>query len=404
MLLQSRLSHPRVAPFSDLRKDHLGVGLGAHRPSSARHRRGDLSSDTQQGKGCISTIQHTSSSLISSALTWLAAPGKVHQNFAYIPAKADSNLSYFCLPTTRPPSLSESAALKRTARGTSVAMSPLNKHETGSDAGLPRYGDVEQFQLADAGTGREETEEPLLAAGTTNDKEQQHQHQYGQGHYGQSGISDQPAMLPARRSRRRQQRRFAWGTISESHVRIVSRWLLRIISIYLATTTIVFLCFDYLFAATNVVLPRQPYRRVRKAMLVVAHPDDECLFFSPTLGTLSSRLQDAPRSSSSSSDTLDDQQQLSILVMSSGNNYGLGDVRGKELLGSCAQFNVPEERCVHLDEPDIQDNPTVWWPTDRIASLIGKYADQWGIDTIFTFDDGGISGHINHRAVSASVQ
>ena len=52
----------------------------------------------------------------------------------------------------------------------------------------------------------------------------------------------------------------------------------------------------------------------------------------------------------------------------------------------------------------LQDNPKLWWDTDLIAKIVEEYVKRWQIDAIITFDDGGVSGHINHRAVSAGVR
>lgn len=53
---------------------------------------------------------------------------------------------------------------------------------------------------------------------------------------------------------------------------------------------------------------------------------------------------------------------------------------------------------------DLQDNPSKWWPEFRIAAVVEQYVENWNIDGIVTFDDGGVSGHINHRAVSAGIE
>jgi len=52
----------------------------------------------------------------------------------------------------------------------------------------------------------------------------------------------------------------------------------------------------------------------------------------------------------------------------------------------------------------LQDNPKLWWDTDLIAKTVEEYVKKWKIDAIITFDDGGVSGHINHRAVSSGVR
>jgi N-acetylglucosaminylphosphatidylinositol deacetylase len=53
---------------------------------------------------------------------------------------------------------------------------------------------------------------------------------------------------------------------------------------------------------------------------------------------------------------------------------------------------------------DLQDSPTLWWAEDKVAAQIDKFVKRWAIDTIITFDSGGVSGHINHRAVSSGVR
>jgi N-acetylglucosaminylphosphatidylinositol deacetylase len=39
-----------------------------------------------------------------------------------------------------------------------------------------------------------------------------------------------------------------------------------------------------------------------------------------------------------------------------------------------------------------------------VAKIVGEYVKKWKVDSIITFDDGGVSGHINHRAVGAGVR
>ncbi|KAM0464192.1 hypothetical protein ACHAPV_002741 [Trichoderma viride] len=128
--------------------------------------------------------------------------------------------------------------------------------------------------------------------------------------------------------------------------------------------------------------------QAKNVLIVTAHPDDECLFFSPTiLGVL-----DRNRAINGG-----------LLVMSTGNNDGLGETRKQELKGSCSALRINPSRCEALDHPNLQDNPKVWWDTNLIKSKVKEYVEKWEVDAIITFDEGGVSGHINHRAVSAAV-
>jgi N-acetylglucosaminylphosphatidylinositol deacetylase len=38
-----------------------------------------------------------------------------------------------------------------------------------------------------------------------------------------------------------------------------------------------------------------------------------------------------------------------------------------------------------------------------VENVIEEYVKRWKIDAFITFDNGGVSGHINHRAVAAGV-
>ncbi|CAF2180853.1 unnamed protein product, partial [Rotaria magnacalcarata] len=73
-------------------------------------------------------------------------------------------------------------------------------------------------------------------------------------------------------------------------------------------------------------------------LIVVAHPDDECLLFSPTIIGLISRHKTGH-----------------ILVFSTGNSNGLGSMREKELNESCQQLGIDLSRCLALNLTDLQD-------------------------------------------------
>ncbi|KAF7588578.1 hypothetical protein BBP40_005497 [Aspergillus hancockii] len=130
------------------------------------------------------------------------------------------------------------------------------------------------------------------------------------------------------------------------------------------------------------------FRQARSVLLVTAHPDDETLFFSPSITYRRG----------------DPNVHRSLLVISSGNYAGLGETRQKELHNSCEQLDISQDRCVVLDHADLQDNPRKWWDEDLVKELVSSYVQKWNVDLILTFDHGGISGHVNHRSVSAGVR
>lgn len=51
----------------------------------------------------------------------------------------------------------------------------------------------------------------------------------------------------------------------------------------------------------------------------------------------------------------------------------------------------------------MKDNPKVQWPVQVIAKLIHHHIEALEVDTLVTFDRGGVSSHPNHSAVFYAV-
>ncbi|XP_030886729.1 N-acetylglucosaminyl-phosphatidylinositol de-N-acetylase isoform X3 [Leptonychotes weddellii] len=124
-----------------------------------------------------------------------------------------------------------------------------------------------------------------------------------------------------------------------------------------------------------------------RTLLVIAHPDDEAMFFAPTVLGLA-RLR----------------HRLSLLCFSAGNYYNQGEVRKKELLQSCDVLGIPSSSIMIIDNRDFPDDPDVQWDTERVASILLQHIDANGINLVVTFDAGGVSGHCNHVALYAAVR
>ncbi|KAG9486047.1 N-acetylglucosaminyl-phosphatidylinositol de-N-acetylase [Eleutherodactylus coqui] len=125
----------------------------------------------------------------------------------------------------------------------------------------------------------------------------------------------------------------------------------------------------------------------RAPLLLIAHPDDECMFFAPTiLGVLQG------------------QRPLSVLCCSAGNYYNQGETRKKELIKSCAALGIPPDNVTLIDHSDLPDSPTVMWDERLLSSLILNHIQEKNIDLVITFDEGGVSGHSNHIALYHAVR
>jgi len=157
-----------------------------------------------------------------------------------------------------------------------------------------------------------------------------------------------------------------------------------ILSVALVPATLYFIL-AYIIPTNPALIPSSLLLS-KRPVLVTAHPDDESLFFGPTvLGLVRSG----------------ETKDLRILVLSSGNNYGLGDTRKNELKEACERIGAKE--CEVLDRQDLKDSPTLWWDQAVLTPIITSWVAKWKADAVITFDAGGVSGHINHRAVSAAI-
>ncbi|KAG8379571.1 hypothetical protein BUALT_Bualt07G0102800 [Buddleja alternifolia] len=125
----------------------------------------------------------------------------------------------------------------------------------------------------------------------------------------------------------------------------------------------------------------------RNVLLVIAHPDDESMFFAPVINYLISRGH-----------------KLHVLCMSTGDADGMGSIRKEELFLASAILKIPPEQVNVLDHPDLQDGFGKVWSKNLLASIIDKEIQANSIDLIISFDDYGVSGHCNHCDVHRGVR
>lgn len=102
-------------------------------------------------------------------------------------------------------------------------------------------------------------------------------------------------------------------------------------------------------------------------MLLIAHPDDESMFFSPFL--------------------FHNQPDL-ILCLSSGNYNQKGEVRKLELERLCKERGWKLKIMKHKDGAN--------WNENQIGIEVLENCALHGIKKIVTFDHEGVSGHKNH--------
>jgi len=148
----------------------------------------------------------------------------------------------------------------------------------------------------------------------------------------------------------------------------------------------VILCAIFGFCSTFYLLTAylKPYRcmkelrSAKRVLLVISHPDDEVMFFGPTVLGLASKAE------------------VFLLCLSPGNYSGQGTTRKKELYASCAILGVPEQNITLIRHTKLKDNPSVRWREELVSEIVLRHVTALLVDTVVTFDRHGISGHKNH--------
>jgi N-acetylglucosaminylphosphatidylinositol deacetylase len=198
----------------------------------------------------------------------------------------------------------------------------------------------------------------------------------------------------------------------------------------------------HIFAGLAVVVPgiymltanqAQSTIKNKRVCLLIAHPDDEAMFFSPTVLALT-RPENGNHVKILCLSTGMSQLQRPVLhkrIMmmmrqhkigwkqfwlmvtwcAIGDADGLGDVRKQELVKSGLALGLQSEDDVFVvDNPtDFPDSMTRMWDKNLIARLLGgTFAPKFGherknnlkptaaIDILITFDSNGVSSHPNH--------
>lgn len=128
-----------------------------------------------------------------------------------------------------------------------------------------------------------------------------------------------------------------------------------------------------------------------KVLIVISHPDDEIMFFTPTLIYLNESIKRI-------------RSEVFILCLSTGNYYNQGQIREQEFEHLFSK-SFPLFRSRILNNSLLQDGPDKEWSKEVIKQEIDKIRRlDFSFDLILTFDTYGISHHINHIQTSIGVQ
>ncbi|OBZ67678.1 putative N-acetylglucosaminyl-phosphatidylinositol de-N-acetylase [Grifola frondosa] len=144
-----------------------------------------------------------------------------------------------------------------------------------------------------------------------------------------------------------------------------------------------------LYSNIDIIVPRHDEHPSR-LLLLTAHPDDECMFFAPTILAVLAQPSPPPK--------------LYSLCLSIGDAGGLGNVRMDELEKSLDVLGIERDRRWVLDHPALKDNITAQWDAQIVADVLKPYVLRHHITTILTFDHHGISEHPNHVSLPQGAE
>lgn len=81
----------------------------------------------------------------------------------------------------------------------------------------------------------------------------------------------------------------------------------------------------------------------------------------------------------------------------------MGKTRKKELYNACKVLGIREENIMINNRTNMPDSINAEWPTEDVSKLILNHIEQYGIDTVITFDKYGVSRHPNHCSIYYAI-
>ncbi|KAG5519869.1 hypothetical protein PMAC_000146 [Pneumocystis sp. 'macacae'] len=158
-----------------------------------------------------------------------------------------------------------------------------------------------------------------------------------------------------------------------------------------------FMCFVFfiIWRNTSFLVHFKPWFSNKKVLFLIAHPDDEVMFFGPSI------LQ------------IKNDNEIYLVCLSTGNAEGLGEIRKKEFIKSCNILGILPQNIKIIENEflnniissykltiisQLQDSMTSYWDSNLISQLLLEIIVEKNIDILVTFDNLGISKHPNHVA------
>lgn len=149
--------------------------------------------------------------------------------------------------------------------------------------------------------------------------------------------------------------------------------------------------FDFLINSTSPYAntTKVNFQKVSTVNLLIAHPDDEVMFFAPTLLNLNDYFSSLSKSI-----------KFNIICFSNGNFDGLGDARAHELQNSINLLlnNNGSSNYTKIYLFNHSDGMHENWDIVKMEAQLANILTDIDNSIILTFDHNGVSKHPNHIA------
>lgn len=97
------------------------------------------------------------------------------------------------------------------------------------------------------------------------------------------------------------------------------------------------------------------FEKYSEVVIIVAHPDDESMFFTPIILSLIQTCH------------------LSLICLSNGNAEGLGKIREQELYHACSILGIQSNDIYLVNNMKLLDGMTTHWPIDIVSDIVMEY-------------------------------
>ena len=128
----------------------------------------------------------------------------------------------------------------------------------------------------------------------------------------------------------------------------------------------------------NISNIKKELNKTKSILLIIAHPDDEILYWTPTIKELKSL-----------------NLKLKILCLSNGNNKNNGEKRTEEFKKVSKYLKLEDNEIIN--DIELQNSKKKYWDEKIVSEKISFFLNEnKDIETILTFDEDGIINHPNH--------